>query len=221
MAANKTLFDLLTEEPTLFAGLALPTGMNVSILQQLIEDDCGQLCPWVQNAARLKTDIGNWCTYRGPAWTKAYAALTEVYDPLHNYNREEVGSEEIAHHHGTKRSNAFKDTNTPGTTITTIGSVVAYDSSEETETGQSVSSPSGDGDVRVGLAADNYETVEDLDATHYDKDVHSFTGRITRGNIGVTKSQDMVKDEVALRMETELYELICGEFESKFMIQIY
>lgn len=221
MARNKTLFDFLSEEPTLFAGLAVPSGMSSSILQQLIEDDCGMLCPWVQSAARLKTDIANWCIYRMPAWTKAYAALTEVYDPLHNYNREELGSEEIAHHHGTKRSNAFKDTNTPGTTITTTGSVVAYDSTAESETGQSVSTPSGDGDVRVGLAADNYETVEDLDATHYDKDVHSFTDRISRGNIGTTKTQELLRDEVNARMELELYELICGEFESKFMIQIY
>ena len=218
---NKTLFEFMTEEPTLFSGLALPSGMQTSILQQLIEDSCGMMYPWIQLASRLKADITNWCTYRLPAWTRAYGAMTEVYDPLHNYNKEELGSEEYAHHRGSKHASAFKSTDKPGTTVTTTGSVVAYNSGAESETGKSVSTPSGTGNVTEGLATDNYETWEDIDANTYDKDTREFINRITRGNIGVTKSQDMAADEVRLRMEVELYELIAAEFESKFMMQVY
>lgn len=218
---NKTLFEFMTEEPTLFSGLALPSGMQTAILQQLIEDSCGMMFPWIQLASRLKADITNWCTYRLPAWTRAYGAMTEVYDPLHNYKKEELGSEEYAHHRGSKHASAFKSTDKPGTTVTTTGSVVAYNSGAESETGKSVSIPSGNGNVTEGLAADNYETWEDIDANTYDKDTREFVNRITQGNIGVTKSQDMAADEVRLRMETELYELIAAEFESKFMMQVY
>lgn len=218
---NKTLEQMLSDEPTLFSGISLPSGMDASKLTQIIMDRSGELFPWIQASARFKTAITNWAAIRLGDWSRAYAALLEVYDPLHNYNREELGSEEIAKHHGTKRSNNYKDTYKQGNIITNTGSVVAYDSNTEAETGQSVSTPSGDGDVRSGLAADNYEIVEDASPTSYDRDVHSFTNRITRGNIGVTKSQDMLRDEVAVRMELNLYELIAGEFEAKFLMLVY
>ena len=218
---NKTLEQMLSDEPTLFSGISLPSGMDVSKLTQIIMDRSGELFPWIQASARFKTAITNWAAIRLGDWSRAYAALLEVYDPLHNYNREELGSEEIAKHHGSKRSNNYKDTYKQGNIITNTGSVVAYDSAAEAETGQSVSTPSGDGDVRSGLAADNYELIQDIDANTYDKDVHSFTNRITRGNIGVTKSQDMLRDEVTIRMELNLYELIAGEFEAKFLMLVY
>lgn len=218
---NKTLTQILTDEPALFSGISLPSGMDVRKLTQIIMDRSGELYPWIQASARFKTAITNWAAIRLADWTRAHAALLEVYDPLHNYNREELGSEEIAKHHGTKRSNNYKDTYKQGNVITNVGSVVAYDSSTEAESGQSVSTPSGDGDVRSGLAADNYEIIEDASATSYDRDVHSYADRITRGNIGVTKSQDMLRDEVAVRMELNLYELIAGEFESKFLMLVY
>ena len=197
---NKTLEQMLSDEPTLFSGISLPSGMDASKLTQIIMDRSGELFPWIQASARFKTAITNWAAIRLGDWSRAYAALLEVYDPLHNYNREELGSEEIEKHHGTKRSNNYKDTYKQGNTITNTGSVVAYDSATEAETGKSVSTPSGDGDVRSGLAADNYEIIEDASPTSFDRDRHTFTDRITRGNIGVKNSQALLRDEVSVRM---------------------
>lgn len=219
--ANKTLAEFLALDPTLLDGITLPTGMTVATLKELIMEYSELLCPWIQDAAKLKADITLWSTYRGPDWERILTALTEDYNPIYNYFRKELGSEEIAHHHGTKRSNAYKDTNTPGTTITTTGSVVAYNTGAESETGQSVSTPSGAGDVRQGLAADNYETIEDLSATQYDKDLHSFVDRITEGNIGVTQTVDMIENEIRLRTQQSVYDIIAREFESKFLMQVY
>ena len=218
MAANKTLIEILADEATLFAGLTLPSGMDASKLTQIIIDRSGELFPWIQASGRLKTAITNWSAIRAADWTRILNVLAETYNPLDNYRREELGSEEIAMHKGSKRSNNYKDVYKPGTTVTNTGHVVAYDSGTEAETGKSVSTPSGDGDERSGLAADNYEIIEDLDGTHYDKNVHSFTGRVTQGNVGVTRTQDMLADEVRVRMEYNLYELIAGEFETKFLM---
>lgn len=217
---NKTLFDMLVAEPTLFSGFSVPTGITAQSLTELIKDRSGLLCTWIQDAARLKTQITAWSTYRTPQWEKALAALTAAYNPIHNYDREELGSEEIAKHKGTKVSTNEDVSETPAT-MTNTGSVVAYDSNAEAETGKSVSSPGSTSNRRTAQANANYTTYQDVDAYTYDKDVHSFTNRITRGNIGVTKSQDMVRDEVQLRIETDLYELIAAEFESKFCMQIY
>ena len=218
---NKTLTQMLSDEPTLFSGISLPTGIDAAKLTQIIMDRSGELFPWIQASARLKSAITTWAAIRLADWTKIYDVLTATYNPLHNYDREEVGSEEIARHKGSKRSNNYKDTYKQGNVITNVGSVVAYDSTTESETGQSVSTPSGDGDVRSGLAADNYELIQDIDANTYDRDVHSFTGRITRGNVGTTRTQDMLRDEVSVREDLNAYELIAGEFESKFLMLIY
>ena len=217
---NKTLYDMLTDDPTLFNGLVVPSGMTASVVVQIITDLSGPLCPYIQDAARLKSDVTAWSTYRAPDWARALTAMTENYDPLHNYKREELGSEEIAKHKGTKVSTNEDVSDTPAT-ITSKGSVVAYDANTESETGQSVTSPGATSNHRQALAGANYTTYEDVSASVYDKDVHTFVNRITQGNVGVTKSQEMARDEVNLRFEVALYERIAAEFENKFMIQVY
>lgn len=216
----KTLIEMLDADPALLDGITLPVGMDASYLKELIKDRSGELYSWIQDAVRLKARVSAWAMARTPQWARAYEAMTESYDPLHNYNREELGGEEIAKHKGTRQSTAYKDTETPGVTVTNTGKVVPYDTSSERETGQSVQTPSGF-TTREGLAAENYVDVTDIDATHYDRDVHTYVDRITRGNIGVTKSQDMARDEVELRMEVDLYERIAAEFEAKFLMQFY
>lgn len=54
---------------------------------------------------------------------------------------------------------------------------------------------------RTGNAANNYETLTDIDANTYDKDELSFTDRRTYGNIGTTKTQDLIQAERDLIIE--------------------
>ena len=217
---NKTLNEFITEDPTLFNGLVVPSGMDASAVKNIIEEMSGMLYPFLQSAARLKAEITAWSTYRSPEWAKALAALTQTYNPLHNYYKEELGSEKNSHHKGTKRSRNEDIEETPAT-ITNTGSVVAYDTDSEAETGKSVVSPGSTKNTRQAQAATNYETETDIDANTYDNDTLEFINRVTQGNIGTTKSQDMARDEVNLRFEIAIYERIAAEFENKFMIQVY
>lgn len=219
--ANLTLFDFLELDATLLDAITLPTGMTLSTLKNIIEDRSGQLCTWIQDATRLKTDITSWSAHRVADWTRLYSALTDVYNPLHNYDREEVGSEDTARHKGTKRSRAYKDTDTPGAGVTNTGYVSAYDTNAEAETGKSTSIPDGNSNTRQGLEADNYDIEQDLSSSQYDHDTLTFDGRHTRGNIGVMTTQSLIREEVCLRMEMDLYELIAGEFENKFCMEVY
>lgn len=218
---NKTFNDVLREDPDFWDSFPWPSGVDGSAVQLLIPANSGTLCPMIQDAGVLKTHARSWAVYRSADWLRMLAAMTAEYNPIHNYYREELGEEEIAKHHGTKRSNNYKDTYKQGTTITNTGSVVAYDSNTEAETGQSVSVPTGDGDVRSGLAADNYEIIEDAGPTSYDRDVHGFNDRVTQGNIGVTRTQEMISDELRLRAEHSIVEMIAAEFEDKFLVQVY
>ena len=218
--ANKTLDEFWAADPTLFNGLVLPTGLTASVLTNIIEDNSGRLCTYIQTGSRLKAEITNWSTYRSPDWARALDAMTEQYNPIYNYFREELGSEESSHHKGTKTSTNEDISETPAT-ITNTGSVVAYDANTETETGKSVVSPGATSNQRQALATNNYTIIEDLDATHFDKDTLEFVNRITQGNIGVTQTVDMILNELRLRFENSIYERIAAEFEDKFCIQVY
>lgn len=220
MSRNKTLFQFLEDDPTLFNGLVLPTGLTAATLVNLIEDASGMLCPYLQNGMRLKAEITQWSTYRSPDWARALTAMTEQYNPIYNYFREELGSEESSHHKGTKTSTNEDVSETPAT-ITNTGSVVAYDANTETETGKSVVSPGATSNQRQALATNNYTIIEDLDATHFDKDTLEFINRVTQGNIGTTQTVDMIMNELRLRFENSIYERIAAEFEDKFLIQVY
>lgn len=220
MRRNKTLFGMLAEDPELLSGLAVPAGMTASTLAEIIKDRSGLLPCWIQSAARLKSDVSLWCTYRLPDWTRAYQAMTTTYNPIHNYDREELGTEEIARHHGTKRTISENVEESPGVTTTNTGYVVPYDASVESETGKSTLGYTGK-NTRSADPAKNYETISDVDANTYDKDVHTYVNRKTIGNIGVTRTQEMIGDELRLRLETDLYERIACEFEDKFLIQSY
>lgn len=63
-------------------------------------------------------------------------------------------------------------------------------------------------------------THEDIDATHFDKDERSFNSYHVHGNIGVTKTQDMILSEIEVRKQN-IVDIIAAEFEDKFIVQLY
>lgn len=221
MEINKTLNEIVEEYGLSFwASIEWPFAVNSIALNDLITERCGHLYPWIQDAAKLKAQITFWAADRKASWERISSAMEAEYNPIYNYFREELGTEEIAHHKGTRRSTAYKDTETPGVSMKNTASSVAYDSNTEMETGRSLQVPAGT-NTREGLAADNYTEERDIDANTYDKDEHTFTGRITQGNIGVTQTVDMIESERRLRTSETLMELIAEAFEDRFIVQIY
>ena len=226
MRINKTLNQIVHDTPDFWGTsedptLVLPDGVDGDGLITEIMIRQGTLFPWIQDATGLISAIKLWSSHRLESWQRILDALTAEYNPIHNYNREELGSEEIAKHKGTKVSTNEDVSETPAT-MTNTGSVMAYDANEESETGKSVSSPGNTSNHRTAQANANYTTYQDVDANTYDKDVHTFTDRITRGNIGVTKTQEMIKDELDLRQTyADLEEIIESQFEAAFLIEVY
>lgn len=154
--------------------------------------------------AELKELYGLWCAAMGENVWRALSAFYSDYNPIENYNREELGTEDIARHKGTKRARNEDVSETP-TTMTTTGSVTAYDSGTENEISQAVTMPTGS-NTRVALAASNYEIETDIDGTTYDHDTTSFDGRVTRGNIGTLTTQSMISSELELRSKNIMFD---------------
>ncbi len=108
-------------------------------------------------------------------WARLWYALSEPYNPLFNVDGTETTVYGL---HQTDRSNTYTQHEDTSTQYS-----VAYDSALEKETGKQVDNLGGHTD------------------TGYDKSLE-HTDTVTRqGNIGVTKSTELLRDEMRLRTE--------------------
>ena len=108
-------------------------------------------------------------------WARLWYALSEPYNPLYNVDGTEVT---VYGQHQTDRSNTYTQHEDTSTQYS-----VAYDSALEKETGKQVDNLGGHTD------------------TGYDRSLE-HTDTVTRqGNIGVTKSTELLRDEMKLRTE--------------------
>lgn len=108
-------------------------------------------------------------------WARLWYALSEPYNPLYNVDGTEVT---VYGQHQTDRSSTYTQHEDSSTQYS-----VAYDSALEKETGKQVDN--------LGAHTD----------TGFDKSLE-HTDTVTRqGNIGVTKSTELLRDEMKLRTE--------------------
>ena len=108
-------------------------------------------------------------------WARLWYALSESYNPLYNVDGTEVT---VYGQHQTDRSNTYTQHEDSSTQYS-----VSYDSALEKETGKQVDN--------LGAHTD----------TGFDKSLE-HTDTVTRqGNIGVTKSTELLRDEMKLRTE--------------------
>ena len=158
----------------------------------------------------------------------------------------EEGSEDLAMHKGTKTSVNESTMETPRVQTKTEGSIVAFDADMPTLADQTITTPIDGTNTRTANASDNYTIVEDASETSFDhdtktftdrvtthtietmdksaavfdKDITTFDGRHTHGNVGVTQTQDLILSELRLR-QNNIIDIIVAEFEDKFLVQLY
>lgn len=149
----------------------------------------------------FKALLAVWENLHGYDFKRVIDALMTDYNPLENYDRMEEGEEHDAHHKGTKTSTNEETVHTPRVKVKTTGYKVPFDSSTEVKTDASESVPVEGTDTIARTAANNYVTVQDIDGTTFDNDVHSFVNRRTHGNIGVTSNVTLLTEEKNLRMD--------------------
>ena len=166
----------------------------------------------------LKNVYSMWKRLNGEDFLRIYNAMRSEYNPLENFDRMEEGSTETARHKGTRTSQNVDITNTPTVTTKTTEKVNASDGgvveSMETET----ANISGN-TVTSGNADTNYTEIRDISDSVYDRDVETFNGRRTHGNIGITTTQTLITEEVNLRL-LGFIETIISQFVEKFTFYV-
>lgn len=139
------------------------------------------------------------------------------YSAIENYDRMEEGTITDEHHKGTKTSTNIDVSMNGGGThkeknkqtdsknafnggLSDVGSTQGLDTDN--------ASSDTSNQTTTGSAQNNYTTTQDIDGTHFDKDVRTFTGYRVHGNIGVTTNMQMLMAELTARKQDIIMQFV-------------
>lgn len=202
-----TLIGLYKYSSSLFDNLILPDGIDRETFIDTLLMEYGE-CPLCSpDYDYMVLAIGAWSRKNYDNIERIKTALTEKYNPIHNYDRTETWSE------NEKTKNEYtldrKQDNETTSNETTENTVSAYN--EDT------------------YQPDTKTTV-DATGTFNGEDNNTYNGSGERGNnkighaygnIGVTTSQKMVDEELNLRINNNLFHIIAQMFYKDFCLYIF
>lgn len=204
---------LLDWDPTLFDDMVLPEDLDDEdgLVRKLITDDIilrhGDTPLFIPEPTVMKYYIQSWSTKMLPVFQRMWNACIAEYDPIENYNRSEYRTE---------------------TTEDTMGNTRTLDTATDT-TGTNTTENSVSAENVTTFEPDN-KTVETPDLNVADTgtitDDGSYDGSLTidsniHGNIGVTTSQQMLEQELALVPKLDIIRIISDSWAAEFCLAVY
>lgn len=204
---------LLDWDDTLFDGMVLPEGLDDEdgVVRGLIVDDIilrhGDTPLFIPEPTVMKYYITSWSTRMLPVFTRMYAACMAEYDPIENYNRNESTTISKSYSIGNTRTlNTSRGTTG---TYTTEGSVSAENVTTYSPDTKTVETPN--------TAVADTGTIADQGAN---VGSDTISGNI-HGNIGVTTSQQMLEQELALVPKLDIIRIISDSWAAEFCLAVY
>ena len=192
MRATLTVTGLYNYDNTIFDGWTMPQGVDIAHLKDNILYECSGLELTLPNADLFKVCTSSWCRRKAHAWERALAAINAVYNPIHNYDRQETVTDAETGSSGVsgELSNTTEDKTAAFNTST-------YAPKDKTTVDQDSESS----------------------ATYGKNALHTITAK---GNIGVTTSQKMINDELHLAENNlDIYAIITRDFKREFCLMVY
>lgn len=204
---------LLDWDPTLFDDMVLPEDLDDEdgMVRKLITDDIilrhGDTPLFIPEPTVMKYYIHSWSLKMQPVFQRMWNACIAEYDPIENYNRSEYRTE---------------------TTEDTMGNTRTLDTATDT-TGTNTTENSVSAENVSTFEPDN-KTVETPDLNVADTgtitDDGSYDGSLTidsniHGNIGVTTSQQMLEQELALVPKLDIIRIISDSWAAEFCLAVY
>ena len=227
-AANMSPLGLYQWDDTLFDLMVIPSELDRDVLINNLLAETAELEVLYPNPVVFKNLVGVWSHKQLEVWEKLYATTQFEYNPIENYNRYETGSESGSGSTTHSGTDTHADRYTSDGEDTTSGEgkfghwVAAFDSTA-----------SGDNDGLVKQTRDESETSA---TTEYGK-IEDRTGGFTyghkldtenegehelhaHGNIGVTTTQKLIKEERSIDL-FNVYDIIIEDFKMRFCILVY
>ena len=204
---------LLDWDDTLFDGMVLPEGLDDEdgVVRGLIVDDIilrhGDTPLFIPEPTVMKYYITSWSTRMLPVFQRMWNACIAEYDPIENYNRNESTTISKSYSIGNTRTlNTSRGTTG---TYTTENSVSAENVTTFSPDNKTVETPN--------TAVADTGTIADQGAN---VGSDTISGNI-HGNIGVTTSQQMLEQELALVPKLEIVRIISDSWAAEFCLAVY
>lgn len=228
MTSSLSILGLYRWDPQIFDKMALPDGVDRSLLVNNLVFELGCLEVLYPSAPFMADMVELWSNKELPTWERLYSAMKIEYNPIENYDRQEEWTDEKDE---TRESSVSDSTILDGQTqnsgsvthavqnMTTDREVTGYNSNSlvpqarDVEHGSTVDTDATRQDVDSKTTRTG-EGTEDIDGTTTHK------GRV-HGNIGVTTSQQMLQSELELVPQLNIINHIISSFKTRFCILVY
>lgn len=200
MLAKLTLraFDHYTNGK-IWDGLLVPNGVNKNLLIQMILIRSDEFACSYPEPETLAMVISTLAEAQLESMSRTWRALTEDYNPIHNYDRFEEWTDKASQ---TANSSGNATTSTTGTVTTSY---------QGDNAGAFVN-------ASQNATEDNGETVDTSNTTAKSDNTHD--GHLY-GNIGVTTSQQMINEELQMRIGKSWFTLWADYFVGALCVYIY
>lgn len=204
--ATLSLLGLKRNNESLFSELVLPDGIDRETLIDNLLAEASELEILYPDAFFMQAMIGRWSMKQLPVWQKLYETTQYDYEPIYNYDRTEEWTEKT-NRNANSRSN-FTGSTTADGTENNENKVSAYNELAYTPRNLSVNDTKQNQKNDSSTAASSSENSGNV-----------RTGRAF-GNIGVTTTQSMIKQEREIN-EFNVYDLIIKDFIQRFCLLVY
>lgn len=234
VSATMSIMALNRYDSTLFDGLQLPEGVDKETLVDNILLDAASLEVLYPDPVFLNRAITVWSWKRMPVWTELQKTLEYEYNPIDNYYRTETVTEGIersgsgsSSRSGTNTGSGNSTTDTENSssssgTNTGTASNTAYNSNTFADTAKNVTSGSSTGSDEGSstTTSSSSETISETGETESSSSEDRTMTTHTRGNIGVTTTQQMIMAQREV-VSFNLLDVIEDEFIAKFCLAVY
>lgn len=196
--AKLTLIGLYNYDNTLFDGLQLPPYIDKTTLINTILLAGGEFGCIYPGIDFMKQAISLWSAKNQRYFERLAVLMQTEYDPLENYNRQEK----------------WTDTG-DGSSKSSFNNTTAGNNETETKVSAFNSSAYENRDKVTGNDTEN-DSGTSSGSSEYENHREGYA----RGNIGVTTSQEMFRQEMAI-VSLSPYDVIAGDFINEFCIKLY
>jgi len=202
-----TLIGLYKYNPAVFSNLTLPAAIDEEIFIDTLLLEYGE-CPLIYpDYDFMKLAIGAWCRKWYSNIERIATALNSEYNPIHNYDKTETWTENETNENNRGLTNNTDTTYSEDSTNENV--VSAYNESTYQPDNKDI------GDTE---STTNIETK--VEENENKERQNTRTGRVY-GNIGVTESSAMVKNELDLRTNNNLYHILSEMFYREFCLYVF
>lgn len=230
-----TLKDFIAWDATVLDGVVVPEGMDAELMKNTLYMRCGELTSHWSSPGTFKAATTHWFLTHQWNIQHLYNLLLAEYNPIHNYDRDETITIDVGENGGrgynsevTSTGDTSGDstrtpnlTNTDDTTVKR--NVSAFDSSEYQPRDEDVTDA-----TRTESGTDNIESHDETsNNTATDFQEQTVNNRNENhvnhmeGNIGITTTQQMMQEEIALMKSFNLYDTVASMFEDDMMVLVY